>query len=71
MGCGDVARQEHALREQNFLAARTQHWTSIFRREQVVLNSLGMQREMLKKRSLDEPAAQMVVPHRTKIADRI
>jgi golgi SNAP receptor complex member 2 len=48
LGSGDVAREAHALREQNFFANTHSSLDEYLARGQAVLGDLGQQREMLK-----------------------
>ncbi|KAI9733806.1 MAG: protein transport protein bos1 [Claussenomyces sp. TS43310] len=48
LGSGDVARENHALREQNFFANTHSALDEYLARGQAVLGDLGQQREMLK-----------------------
>jgi hypothetical protein len=48
MGSGDVTRESHALREQNFFASTHSALDDYLARGQAVLGDLGQQREMLK-----------------------
>ncbi|CAN8102865.1 unnamed protein product [Discula destructiva] len=48
MGSGDVSREQHALREQNFFNSTNSALDEYIARGQAVLGDLGEQREMLK-----------------------
>jgi Golgi SNAP receptor complex protein 2 len=48
MGSGDVTREAHALREQNFFSNTHSALDEYLARGQAVLGDLGQQREMLK-----------------------
>jgi golgi SNAP receptor complex member 2 len=48
MGSNDMAREDHALREQNFFASTNSALDEYIARGQAVLGDLGTQREMLK-----------------------
>lgn len=48
MGSGDVTREQHALREQNFFNSTNSALDEYIARGQAVLGDLGEQREMLK-----------------------
>lgn len=48
MGSGDVTREQHALREQNFFSSTNSALDEYIARGQAVLGDLGEQREMLK-----------------------
>lgn len=48
MGSGDVTREQHALREQNFFASTNSALDEYIARGQAVLGDLGAQRDMLK-----------------------